>query len=137
MKLRRWLPAAAFVAALTPGIAGAAVNEQDFYVRTAGDLAKLCSTDPSDPLYSAAIHFCQGFGSGAYQTEQLHRAGSRARPLFCLPATPEPTRNEVLAGFAKWTAAKPNAASLAPAEGLFEYLMETYPCPSASTAKKR
>jgi hypothetical protein len=117
----------------SPGPASAAVAEQDFYVRTTSDLVKLCSTDPSDPLYSAAIHFCHGFGSGAYQAEQLHRAGSKARPLFCLPTDPQPTRNEVIAGFVKWTATKSEVASTPPAEGLFEYMMATYPC----SAKKR
>ena len=130
MKFSKWLPALALAAAIAPGMANAAVTEQDFYVKTTADLAKLCSTDASDPLYPAAIHFCHGFGSGAYQTEQLHRAGSRAKPLFCLPSDPQPTRNEVLSGFVKWVAAKPSVAGLAPAEGLFEYMMDAYPCPT-------
>lgn len=133
MKFNKWLPALALAAVIVPGAAGAAVTEQDFYVRTAGDLAKLCSTPASDSLSSAAIHFCHGFGSGVFQAEQVHRAGSRARPLFCMPKEPQPTRNEVTAGFVAWVAAKPDAAALAPAEGVFEYLMATYPC----TAKKR
>jgi hypothetical protein len=132
MRFWKWLPAIVLAATIAPGIAGAAVDENDFRVRTTGDLAKLCATPPSDPLYTAAIHFCQGFASGTYQAEQLHRAGSRARPLFCLPQDPQPTRNGVVAGFVKWVAAKPDVAGTSPAEGLFEYLMETYPC----TAKK-
>ena len=130
MKFGKWLSALALAAAIVPGLANAAVTEQDFYVKTTADLAKLCGTEPSDPLYSAAIHFCHGFGSGAYQTEQLHRAGSRAKPLFCLPSDPQPTRNEVLAGFTKWVGTKPGVAALVPAEGLLEYMMETYPCPT-------
>jgi hypothetical protein len=133
MNCKKWLPALALAAVIVPGAARAAVTEQDFYVRTTGDLAKLCSTPTSDPLYSAAIHFCQGFGSGAFQAEQLHRAGSRARPLFCMPTDPQPTRNEVTAGFVAWVAGKPEVAQSSPAEGVFEYLMTTYPC----TAKKR
>ena len=128
MKFDKWLPMLALTAAMAPGIATATVSEQDFQVRTAGDLGKLCSTDSSDPNYAAAIHFCHGFGSGAYQTEQLYRAGSKARPLFCIPANSQLTRNEVMAAFAKWIAVKPQAAATAPAEGLFEYMMETYPC---------
>ncbi len=130
MKRSNWLPVIALAVAISPGVAQAADSEQDFYVRTTADLAKLCSTEPSDPLYPAAIHFCQGFGAGAYQAEQLHQAASRARPLFCLPKDPQPTRNEVLAGFTKWAAATPEVGSSAPAEGLFEYLMKTYPCSS-------
>jgi len=128
MKLSLWLPVAVLAAALMPAMAYAAIGEQDFYVRTTADLAKLCAAEPSDPLYPAAIHFCQGFGSGAYQVEQLYHAGSRARPLFCLPMDPQPTRNEVLAGFTKWVGMKPDVGGLAPAEGLFEYMMQTYPC---------
>ena len=134
MKFSKWLPMMALgfllAGAIAPGSARATDSEQDFYVRTTADLAKLCGTDPSDPLYTAAIHFCQGFGAGAYQAEQLHQAGSRARPLFCMPKDPEPTRNEVLAGFTKWVAATSDVGSRAPAEGLFEYLMKTYPCPT-------
>ena len=138
MQLSKWLAPVASLAivlamAANPGPARAAVGEQDFYVRTTADLVKLCSTDPSDPMYAAAIHFCHGFGSGAYQSEQLHRAGSRAKPLFCLPSDPQPTRNDVIAGFVKWTATKPEVVSTPPVEGLFEYMMATYPC----SAKKR
>ena len=129
MNLKQWLPALALAVVIVPGAAGAAVTEQDFFVRTTGDLAKLCATTSADPLYSAAIHFCQGFGAGAYQAEQLHRAGSRAKPLFCMPTDPLPTRNQVTAGFVAWVAAKPDVAALVPAEGVFEYLMATYPCP--------
>ncbi len=133
MKFSKWLPVLALAVAIAPVAARATVTEQDFYVRTTADLAKLCSTDPSDPLYTAAIHFCQGFGAGTYQTEQLHQAASRARPLYCMPTDPQPTRNEVLAGFTKWAGVKPNVGGLAPAAGLLEYLMETYPC----SAKKK
>jgi hypothetical protein len=65
---KNWLATVMLTAVLAltmaAGPAKAAVTENDFYVRTTNDLVKLCSVDPIDPNYSAAIHFCQGFASG-------------------------------------------------------------------------
>jgi len=112
---------------LTSGVR-AAVSPDDFMIRTTGDLVRLCSADPTDPSYAAAIHFCHGFGAGVYQTEQLHQAASRAAPLYCTP-NPPPTRNEAVAGFITWAKASPAVADELPAAGVLHYLMQTYPCP--------
>lgn len=131
-----WLATTAVTAVLAlaigTGSAKAAVTDKEFYVRTTNDLIKLCAVDPTDPGYSAAIHFCHGFASGAYQAEQLHQAGSRAKPLFCIPSGTPPSRNETIAGFITWAQATPAAAGTSPVEGMFEFLMQRYPC-----AKKR
>jgi hypothetical protein len=46
----------------------AQIAENDFLVRTTGDLVSLCASQPSDPLYTAAQNFCQGYAVGVYQT---------------------------------------------------------------------
>ena len=134
--IKDWLATGVLTAALTmamaAGPAKAAVTETDFYIRTTNDLVKLCTVDPTDPSYSAAIHFCHGFASGAYQAEQLHQAGSRAKPLFCIPAGTPPSRNETIAAFVTWAQATPASAGTSPVEGMFEFMMQRYPC-----AKKR
>jgi hypothetical protein len=46
-----------------------AAEPDDFRVRTAADLVSLCGRS-DDPNYVPAIHFCHGFGTGAYQYYQ-------------------------------------------------------------------
>lgn len=51
-----------------------AADADNFRVNSTGDLLALCSADPAAPNYSAAIHFCHGFASGAYQYYQMASA---------------------------------------------------------------
>lgn len=111
--------------------AGPAITQDDFLIRTTADLAKLCDADARDPMHSAAVQFCLGFGVGVHQNEQLHQAASRARPLYCLP-NPAPSRVAVMTGFIAWTKATPSVATIAPAAGVMQYFMQAYPCPPAT-----
>ena len=78
---------------LAPG--RAAVTQDTFMVRSTGDLIELCTVAPSDPMGTAALNFCHGFGVGVYRVlEELESA--RKDHMFCMPAT-MPTRNEALA----------------------------------------
>jgi hypothetical protein len=107
----------------------AAANEQDFHVTTTSEYVALCTTDPSDPNYVAAIHFCQGFASGAYQY-YLALASHANERYVCLP-DPPPTRNAALAGFVAWMKTNPTANAAPPVESIFRYLTQTYPCTQA------
>lgn len=127
--MKTFIAGAALATVLLTTAAHAGVSPEDFQIKTTGELAKLCSDEPTDPDYMAAIHFCQGFGSGVFQTEQLHQAASRARPLYCSPK-PMPTRDEAIAGFVKWVHDTPKVADDTPAAGVLQYLMATYPCPT-------
>jgi hypothetical protein len=129
--MRHWLPACsllAFTLALSPGSAGAALTEDDFFIRNAQDLVKVCSSPESDPLNDAADHFCHGFVSGAWQFHQAQANGPEGVRYVC-PPDPAPTRNEVVAGFVKWAAAHPEHMAEPAVEALFRYLVEIGPCP--------
>ena len=107
--------------------AQAAVSQDDFLIRTTGNLVNLCAADATDPLYAPAIYFCQAFGAGVFQTQQLYQAASGGKPLYCMPA-PLPTRNEAMNAFVTWAKATPAVTDIVPAAGVMQYLMKTYPC---------
>ncbi len=127
--MRAVIAGAALSSFLIASQASVAVSPDDFQIKTTSDLVKLCAAEPADPNYTAAIHFCQGFGSGVFQTEQMHQAVSRVAPLYCVPA-PMPTRDQAIAGFLKWAKDTPAASGEAPAVGVIHYLISTYPCPA-------
>ena len=61
-----WLTAALCVTAYcAPG--RAAVTQDTFMVRSTGDLIELCTAAPTDPMGTAALNFCHGFGVGVYR----------------------------------------------------------------------
>jgi len=106
-----------------------AVEPGDFEVRTAQDLVELCSAVPPDPNAVEAIHFCHGFGSGAWNYHEAVHTGPEADPDFvCLP-DPAPTRTEALAGFVRWAEQNPQHLQEPAVDALFRYLTESYPCP--------
>jgi len=123
----RILEALASCMVILPVTAGAAVTEDNFLMRTTGDLATLCSANSSDPLMTAAVNFCHGFGVGVYQVLREEAAARPADPLFCVP-NPTPTRNSVVAAFVQWARTHPGEMSQPPAEGLVRFLAQQYPC---------
>ena len=114
------------VVTLAAGPASAAGIE-NFSVRTAADLVALCSADPASDTYTAAIHFCQGFGVGAYQYYLAQTGEDPSSQYVCLP-NPPPTRNEAMAAFVAWANAHPEYMDNSPVDAIFRYLGETYPC---------
>lgn len=111
-----------------PPAARAGLTEDDFYIKNAQDLVDLCSVSKGDPLADEAIHFCEGFASGAWQYYELTTA--RSKPFVCLPE-PRPSRDEAVAGFVVWAQDPSRAEHMtAPAvEALFRFLNEKWPCP--------
>ncbi len=104
----------------------AAVTQDLFQVRSTGDLVDLCTAAPSDPMGTAALNFCHGFGVGAYRVlEELNRA--RKQPMFCMP-DPMPTRNEAVASLIQWAKANPDQLNTAPQDGVAAFLSSQYPC---------
>ena len=104
----------------------AAVTQDSFLVRTTGDLVDLCTTAPTDPMGTAALNFCDGFGVGVYRVldemERVHK-----HRAFCMP-DPMPTRNEALASFVQWAKANPEELALTPQDGISVFLAKQYPC---------
>ena len=137
MAKRGWTAACLLLlSAMQPGTGHAAVTEDMFQVRDTSDLVGLCSAGQGDPLYVAAIHFCQGFGSGAYGVASEYEAArSRAR-LFCPPgAERRPSRNAAIAEFVQWADTRPDVMRLPVTDGLLRFLSDRFPCPDAAMAK--
>jgi hypothetical protein len=60
-----------------------AVTREDFLAQTAQDLLHLCAASPTEPLYTAAINFCQGYWVGAYQYHEAATSGPEGKALLC------------------------------------------------------
>jgi len=118
------------VAAALPVAAQAAATETNFLVQTTGDLVELCSPAANDALATAAVHFCEGYGVGVFQTYNAIAAAGGAPRIYCLPQ-PSPTRTQAFAAFVQWARAHPERLSEPPTDGLIRFLSERYPCSGA------
>lgn len=110
-----------------------AATTDNFIVRTTADLVALCATQPGQDNYVAAIHFCQGFASGAYQYYLALAQNDPSSRFVCLP-DPPPTRDQAIAAFVRWAQANAAAMSAPAVDSIFRYLGETYPCGAAARA---
>lgn len=115
-----------WLAALWSGSTQAAVTEDNFQLRNAGDLVAVCAVDPGDPLMTAAANFCQGFLLGVYRTLADEQAAMRAR-LFCIPGA-APMRSEAIARFVEWAKSRPDLLQAKPEDAILAYLRERFPC---------
>jgi hypothetical protein len=129
MLLRPWILSLSLCAVAVPGYARAAVTADDFLVRNTGDLVALCSDQATDPMSTAALNFCHGFGVGVVRVLQEEDAvDASRRPMFCLPSN-RPSRNEAVAGFVQWANASPSRLAMPATDGIAAYLAAQYPCP--------
>ena len=137
MMKRRWTAICSLLfLAAQPGTGHAAVMEDMFQMRDTSDLVGLCSASQADPLYVAAIHFCQGFGSGAYGVASEYEGARRRARLFCPPgADQRPNRNTATAEFVQWASALPDVLRLPATDGVMRFLSDRFPCPEATVAK--
>jgi hypothetical protein len=133
-RVLRWIALAA-VSAWLPQAAHAEFTTEDFHIRSAQDLVDLCSVEPDDKLYTAAIHFCHGFVTGAWQFHQAQANGPDGKRFVC-PPDPPPTRDQAVANFVAWSATHPDRMAEPAVEALFRFLNEKYPCPEAAPTKK-
>ena len=108
--------------------ARAEVTEDNFHLRTTGDLVALCAPAPTDRMMTAAVNFCHGYATGAYSALAEVDAARRGPKLACLP-TPAPTRNAALAEFVTWARAQPERLALPPLDGVVGFMRDQYPCP--------
>ena len=123
------LAALAVTATLSSAAKAAPVNYDDFQVGTTANLVALCTSQPTDPLFTAAQNFCHGFTVGTYRAIVAEEAGSMQKhKLFCIPAGTAPSRDQAIAAFVKWAAARPTTLASSPTDGIVEYLAAQYPC---------
>lgn len=129
------LAVAAFAAVSWTPSAGA-VEPDKFLVTKTSDIVALCAADPGADNYVAAIHFCHGFASGAYQYYEAIARTSPANRFVCLP-NPVPTRSAAIAEFIEWANRSPDALNAKPVDSMFRYLHGRYPCPDSTAALER
>lgn len=104
-----------------------AVTEDDFLVRTTGNLINLCTVEEQDELKEEAIHFCHGYLVGAYHYLKASTAGPGAEQVVCLPEPP-PSREAAISMFIEWAKAHPQYMNELPVETELRFLTETWPC---------
>ena len=134
--MNRVLSVTGVVAALLLGtplvgtnLAQAAVTEDNFQLRTTADLVALCTADPAEPMGTAALNFCQGFGVGTYRV-LLDVQIAKKRADFCMPV-PGPTRNDTIAAFSAWANGNPARLASPAEDSVYSFLMAQYPCPKS------
>jgi hypothetical protein len=125
----RWTTLCLAVSLALPPLSAQAVTQDNFLVRTTGDLVAVCDTPTTDPMRVAAIHFCQGFLLGAYRFHQAEISGPHpVGRMFCTPTTGV-TRDQATAMFVAWANKNPQYMNDQPVDGLARFAAVTWPCP--------
>jgi hypothetical protein len=112
-----------------------AVEPIRFEIRNNADLVALCSAEPSDPNYVAAIHFCHGFAVGFARYHAALKEGKDFMPLFCFPENA--TRTQVLNEYVRYSKNHPEYDKEAVGDVVMKFLVETYPCGKTRDSEKR
>ena len=128
MRFKHWIIGLSFGVAASTGAAQATVTEDSFLLRNTGDLVDVCSAAQQDPMYTAAVNFCQGFAVVVFRVLQEEDMANRSRHLFCVP-NPAPTRNEGIAAFVQWAKADASRLAQPAADGIAAFLADQYRCP--------
>ena len=81
MFFRRWILGVGFCAAALPGLAHAAVTEDDFQLGPAASGLTVRRRADKDAMGTAALNFCQGFGVGVYRVLEEKTAGLAAHRI--------------------------------------------------------
>jgi hypothetical protein len=118
----------AAIAVSVSGARAAPVTQADFLVATTANLVSLCAAAETDPLYTPARNFCEGFAVATYRMISIQEAASRTRrKLFCLPGN-GPSRDQAVAAFVQWANGRPTTLASSPSDGIVEYLIAQFPC---------
>lgn len=135
MQIARWLPMLVLCALALPEPAKAQqVTQDSFLLRNSGDLVALCSATQKDPLYTAAVDFCQGFVLGVVQVLHEEDIARRTERLFCLP-DPPPSRNQGIADLVRWARSRPDQMNRQPADTVAAFLTQQFPCANSGRSQ--
>lgn len=121
-----WLLAVALVI-VAHAAPASAITAEEFRLRSGADIVALCSTPETDPMYSAAIHMCHGFGAGIYQTLTALTRHDKLAPILC-PPEPPPTRNATVARFLEWATRNPQHLTEPAVDTVGRFFLATFPC---------
>ena len=125
--LRKLVRSLILVGFLVPGLARAAVTDEDFVLSTTRNLVNLCSVSADDPRAKEAIQMCEGYMLGTYHFYLATNSGKGDMRLVCLP-NPTPSRNEVAAMFVEWAKANSQYMNEAPVDSEFRFMSAKWPC---------
>jgi len=104
-----------------------AITLDEFRLRSGADVVALCSTPASDPLYTAAVHMCHGFGAGAYQTIMAMTRHEKLKAVVC-PPDPPPSRNEAVRLFVQWANDNPRYQAEPAVDFVGRFFLAQFPC---------
>lgn len=114
-----------FAAVAALALSGPVMAQDQYRLRSAADLAQLCSPAASDQQAATSLAFCHGALAGAYAYfEETTPAADR----FVCPPTPAVTRTQVANAFVAWLKARPQYRNDAAIDTLFRFAAEAYPC---------
>lgn len=110
---------------LLPVICAAAAPQPAVYftIRTAGDLAALCTTPSTNGANAARLNFCNGFAQGILQTARQNPTG----PKICFPS-PAPKRSETMKEFATWVKADAARKGQEVSTAFLDFMSSRFPC---------
>ncbi|MGH7393288.1 MAG: Rap1a/Tai family immunity protein [Candidatus Rokuibacteriota bacterium] len=106
-----------------------AVTPAEFGLRSGADVVALCATPARDPLYTAAVHMCHGFGAGTYQTIMAMTRHEKLKAIIC-PPDPSPSRNETVRRFLQWANDNPRYLAEPAVEVFARFFITQFPCGS-------
>ena len=119
--------AIALTVALTAG-AAQGVEQDDFVLDSAANLAALCAVSSSDLANDSARHMCLGFIVGVHR---MHEAVEAAmdRGVYCVPPDAEPSRDDVAVAISAWVNEDAETrGALEAHDAVLSWASETYPC---------
>jgi hypothetical protein len=124
--MRLALPIAMTIA-LVSAPAGA-LEDEDFLVNSAADLATLCSVSPDNPDYAAALHMCHGYLLGVHHMHTAMEEALEGEGVYCVPETDRPSRSEAIDSFVAWTGGRAGLDGTPALEALLTWAQAEFPC---------
>ncbi|MEZ5573489.1 MAG: Rap1a/Tai family immunity protein [Halioglobus sp.] len=113
-------------------IAPGAVNAADGYtlesmkLNSASDLVDVCTVEPTNDQYEAALAFCYGFFEGAIRYHQAITGSDTHKELVCAPSGT--TRLQAVDVFVAYMQGNPQYANEEAIDAIFRALMARWPC---------
>lgn len=120
-------PLAALLALLVAVPAGA-VTQENFLARDTEDIVAMCSATEVDPLFTAAVNFCQGYLVGAFQYHEAVAQATGVRKI-CLPE-PRPSRDEAIRRFVAWARQNPLTWREPAVDAMLRFVVSQWACPT-------
>jgi hypothetical protein len=102
------------------------LDQADFELKTASDLAEVCNAPPDDPLVEKAVYFCLGFVTGLAHYHTAISAAEDIDPITC--PQKDPSRVELALTFLKWYEKNPQFKDIAPEDAVMRAAAERWPC---------